>query len=146
MTELDHHRPRRSSLLLILLSLLAATTAQAQGKPGSDYLRDIKPVLKDRCFACHGALKQESDLRLDTVVAMREHDIMRIDELRRASAACATCADEGGEEGGELVGAGGVATAPRDAAGPSPADPLPSAAREELEKLARALDGKKRKK
>ena len=79
MTELDHHRPRRSSLLLILLSLLAATTAQAQGQPGSDYLRDIKPVLKERCFACHGALKQESDLRLDTVVAMREHDILGSD-------------------------------------------------------------------
>ncbi|MEQ9409992.1 MAG: DUF1553 domain-containing protein [Fuerstiella sp.] len=31
-----------------------------------DYLRDVKPVLKARCFACHGALKQESGLRLDT--------------------------------------------------------------------------------
>ena len=31
-----------------------------------DYVRDIKPVFKHRCFACHGALKQESGLRLDT--------------------------------------------------------------------------------
>lgn len=31
-----------------------------------DYLKQIKPVLKERCFACHGSLKQESDLRLDT--------------------------------------------------------------------------------
>ncbi|MCH2401879.1 MAG: DUF1549 domain-containing protein, partial [Pirellulales bacterium] len=31
-----------------------------------DYLKDIKPLLKSRCYACHGGLKQESSLRLDT--------------------------------------------------------------------------------
>lgn len=31
-----------------------------------DYLTQIKPILRERCFACHGALKQESGLRLDT--------------------------------------------------------------------------------
>ncbi|MBL8813302.1 MAG: PSD1 domain-containing protein [Planctomycetaceae bacterium] len=31
-----------------------------------DYLRDIKPLLKARCYACHGSLKQEAGLRLDT--------------------------------------------------------------------------------
>jgi hypothetical protein len=36
-----------------------------------DYLKLVKPVLKARCYACHGALKQESDLRLDTAVAIR---------------------------------------------------------------------------
>lgn len=30
------------------------------------YERDIKPLLAARCYACHGALKQESGLRLDT--------------------------------------------------------------------------------
>ncbi len=35
-----------------------------------DYERDIKPVLAERCYACHGALKQESALRLDTVAAV----------------------------------------------------------------------------
>ena len=30
------------------------------------YERDIKPLLKARCYACHGALKQEAGLRLDT--------------------------------------------------------------------------------
>ena len=34
------------------------------------YLRDIKPIFRERCYACHGALKQESGLRLDTVAAM----------------------------------------------------------------------------
>lgn len=30
-----------------------------------DYGREIKPFLKARCYACHGALKQNSGLRLD---------------------------------------------------------------------------------
>ena len=30
-----------------------------------DFVQDVKPILKQRCFACHGALKQESGLRLD---------------------------------------------------------------------------------
>ncbi len=30
-----------------------------------DYLRDVKPILKRSCFACHGALRQRSELRLD---------------------------------------------------------------------------------
>ncbi|HWB14166.1 MAG TPA: DUF1553 domain-containing protein [Pirellulales bacterium] len=37
---------------------------------GIAYLRNIKPVLKDRCFACHGALKQESGLRVDTAAGL----------------------------------------------------------------------------
>src|SRR5262245_50419955 len=36
-----------------------------------DYLRDIKPVFKERCFACHGVLKQNAKLRVDTVELMR---------------------------------------------------------------------------
>jgi hypothetical protein len=34
------------------------------------YLREIKPIFKDRCFACHGALKQESGFRLDTASSL----------------------------------------------------------------------------
>ncbi|MCX7387954.1 MAG: DUF1549 domain-containing protein [Planctomycetales bacterium] len=30
------------------------------------YIQAVKPILKSRCYACHGALKQESELRLDT--------------------------------------------------------------------------------
>jgi hypothetical protein len=37
-----------------------------------DYARDIKPVLKARCFACHGALKQKAKLRLDTGALIRQ--------------------------------------------------------------------------
>ncbi len=40
----------------------------ADGEAG--YLKQIKPLLRTRCFACHGALKQEAGLRLDTVGLM----------------------------------------------------------------------------
>jgi hypothetical protein len=26
-----------------------------------DYLRDVKPILQERCFACHGVLQQQAD-------------------------------------------------------------------------------------
>lgn len=46
------------------------------GLPGAvmaaSYLEDIKPVLKDRCYACHGALKQKAGLRLDTAERIRQ--------------------------------------------------------------------------
>jgi mono/diheme cytochrome c family protein len=37
-----------------------------------DYARDVKPILKASCFACHGALKQEAGLRLDAVALVRK--------------------------------------------------------------------------
>jgi hypothetical protein len=37
-----------------------------------DYVRSIKPLLKERCYSCHGALKQKGGLRLDTVELMRK--------------------------------------------------------------------------
>jgi len=37
-----------------------------------DYEREIKPLLKERCYACHGGLKQKAGLRLDTVAGMRQ--------------------------------------------------------------------------
>ncbi len=37
-----------------------------------DYEKEIKPLLKERCYACHGALKQKAGLRLDTATAMRK--------------------------------------------------------------------------
>jgi hypothetical protein len=34
------------------------------------YTTQVKPLLAARCYACHGALKQEADLRLDTAEAL----------------------------------------------------------------------------
>jgi mono/diheme cytochrome c family protein len=47
-------------------SLLMTSPFALSAAEPVDYLRDIKPVLKERCFACHGALKQQAGLRLDT--------------------------------------------------------------------------------
>lgn len=54
-------------LLLIALTLVAIPLCASD----VDYLQDVKPILRERCFACHGALKQESDLRVDTGASLR---------------------------------------------------------------------------
>lgn len=36
------------------------------------YTSTIKPLIRERCYACHASLAQEAGLRLDTVVAMRQ--------------------------------------------------------------------------
>jgi hypothetical protein len=56
----------------------------ATSAPAATYLREVQPVLKHRCWACHGALQQQSDLRLDTVAAMTTGDQHRVS--RRESA------------------------------------------------------------
>ncbi len=53
------------ALIALGMVVFAATWAQA-AEPAVDYLREIKPIFKERCFACHGALKQQAGLRLDT--------------------------------------------------------------------------------
>src|SRR5262245_9171328 len=65
-------RRRRLSLrsILVPLSLLAGGWAGA-GEP-IDYARQVKPLLKQRCYACHGALKQKAGLRLDTGASIRQ--------------------------------------------------------------------------
>lgn len=37
-----------------------------------DYLREVKPLLTARCYACHGALKKRGKLRLDTAESIRK--------------------------------------------------------------------------
>jgi len=62
------------SLFRSIPKSLAFTTVLLTGRAlgiGVDYEKDIKPLLKERCYACHGALKQKAGLRLDTVAAMK---------------------------------------------------------------------------
>jgi hypothetical protein len=35
-----------------------------------DYEAVLKPLLRERCFSCHGSLQQKAGLRLDTVAGM----------------------------------------------------------------------------
>src|SRR5262245_6882323 len=55
------------------LVCLVAVFATADGRAAEpvDYLKQIKPLLAGRCYACHGALKQEGGLRVDTAAALR---------------------------------------------------------------------------
>ena len=59
------------------LAILAGLTAglvvilPARAEDTVDYLRQVKPILTQRCYACHGALKQKGGLRLDTGEAIR---------------------------------------------------------------------------
>ncbi len=48
----------------VILFVLLAFTALAAAV---DYAAQIKPLLKQKCYACHGGLKQKAGLRLDTV-------------------------------------------------------------------------------
>ncbi len=52
--------------LLPLAGLLCAWGAPASAHGATaDFAADIRPLLADRCFSCHGEKKQESGLRLD---------------------------------------------------------------------------------
>ena len=50
-----------ASLFILTLPCLAA----ADDKPPVDFARDVLPLFKARCYACHDGRKRESGLRLD---------------------------------------------------------------------------------
>ncbi|MBA4188704.1 MAG: hypothetical protein C0467_11955 [Planctomycetaceae bacterium] len=55
-------------LLPLWLAVLFPTTATAADTV--DYRKDIKPVLQERCYACHGSLAQKAKLRVDSAANM----------------------------------------------------------------------------
>ena len=59
--------PMPTDFIFILCALV-----NAEPQSSVDYQKDIKLILRERCYACHGALKQESGLRLDTVALMKK--------------------------------------------------------------------------
>jgi hypothetical protein len=61
----------RKLCLAATLLVGSLTPAVADELPAVDYLRDVKPVLQARCYACHGAQKQQSGLRVDTAVTIQ---------------------------------------------------------------------------
>jgi mono/diheme cytochrome c family protein len=60
-------RPAWRSLFVFALGMPLAQAAEPV-----DYVRDIRPILAQHCYECHGPDKQKSGLRLDTVVAAKK--------------------------------------------------------------------------
>ena len=58
--------------LTVVLLILAAGIPCFADDAAVDYTRDVKPILHERCYSCHGALKQEGGLRLDTAELARK--------------------------------------------------------------------------
>lgn len=65
-------RDCRTLIITLVFGLLVTSPCAGQDVAPStvDYLTQVKPLLRERCFACHGSLKQQAGLRLDTVAAM----------------------------------------------------------------------------
>ncbi len=93
-------RYKPSIKLLIILSLSSyaclqtqaanseAESSAAKNDKTKTYLDKVKPVLKERCYACHGALKQKKDLRIDTAQQIIDAGIVKSGELiKRLTAA-----------------------------------------------------------
>ena len=66
------HLPRSiwAAVAVSVVALWCGVATRASATDAFDYARDIKPLLAARCYACHGALRQQSGLRLDTAAAM----------------------------------------------------------------------------
>jgi Protein of unknown function (DUF1553)/Protein of unknown function (DUF1549)/Planctomycete cytochrome C len=62
---------RRWFGLILLLPGTISSAGRAVASEPIDYIRQVKPILKGRCYACHGALKTKAGLRLDTGAAIR---------------------------------------------------------------------------
>ena len=66
---------------ILLTSLALAAQFANSAEPLVQYEKEIKPLFKERCFACHGVLKQKGKLRLDTVAFMHQRDVIKNGEL-----------------------------------------------------------------
>lgn len=56
-------RARNRDVRIAILCLLISCVSAARGD--DLYLKEVKPLLKHKCWGCHGPLKQEAGLRLD---------------------------------------------------------------------------------
>ena len=63
--------PRWIAPVLLFFAVALAPARTGSASEPVDYTHQVKPLLKARCLACHGALKQKAALRVDTGEAIR---------------------------------------------------------------------------
>ena len=56
----------------VMLLLIAIAGQVSPVRADVDYTRDVKPLLEQHCYRCHGALQQKSGLRLDHISFLRQ--------------------------------------------------------------------------
>ncbi len=68
-----HRGYRAAGVIWVLAGLLPAAMSQAQTQPPVDFSKEIRPLLSDKCFACHGpdGDSLEADLRLDDEASVK---------------------------------------------------------------------------
>ena len=71
-TLIDERLVDMTRVPALSLTLLIGLVTFAHPCAAADYTREVKPLFRDHCYACHGAFKQQSALRLDTGVSIRK--------------------------------------------------------------------------
>jgi len=65
----NHQSPKLNNILWLFLASSVPLAAQTQLPPAAtgqvDYFKDVKPLLAQHCYSCHGGEAQQAGLRLD---------------------------------------------------------------------------------
>src|SRR3954471_6332484 len=69
--QTSKYSPMKFQATLVLLVAAGFAAESPFGRASAraaepDYLRDVKPILSEHCYRCHGASQQKGGLRLDT--------------------------------------------------------------------------------